>query len=444
MGCAEYKTRAGRKRSQNAQLLMFLLAEFLRVGFLGSGGFDGLGLVRALTGIDVALCVFDVGVFAQLGEIGAESGLQFLVVERVLNFGKYVLQRRNTGHLVIDNLQDHVALLGANHVGDGPGLHGKSLVLDSFVELATLEHAKRAAVGGRRTVRIFLGYVFKAGAIVDLFGEIMGLGLGSLARRFVVGGLSVRSSGSRRVGISGYGRRGWSDRWNDGFGRNQDLTQANVLRLFHLALVVVVKLLLLLFADSEVAPDLLANHLLGDDLVAHVLLEVFPGDALLGRLLLEVLKGLKLHVFAHLVQALDEIGVAGNAEVFPFVEQKLLVDKIAEDVFFTIGVGFVGIFGVLLLDLVLELILAAFKLRTGDDLVVDAGNDLFDDLSGLCDRKCGQTGQSNKNQGKFLHRIDWAATLPGLADKSGASRFQHFTPLERARGSTSEIWRLLI
>src|ERR1035438_860539 len=98
----------------------------------------------------------------------------------------------------------------------------------------------------------------------------MGLGLGSLARRFVVGGLSVRSSGSRRAGISGYRCRGWSDRWNHGFGRNQDLTQANVLRLSHLALVVVVKLLLLLFANSEVAPDLLANHLLGDDLVAQI------------------------------------------------------------------------------------------------------------------------------------------------------------------------------
>ncbi len=70
---------------------MFLLAEFLGVGFLGGGGFDRLSLVGAHPSIDVAIRVFDVGVFAQLGEVGAERGLQLLVVESVLNLWKSVL-----------------------------------------------------------------------------------------------------------------------------------------------------------------------------------------------------------------------------------------------------------------------------------------------------------------------------------------------------------------
>ena len=177
---------------------------------------------------------------------------------------------------------------------------------------------------------------------------------------------------------------------------------------------VVVELLDFIFANSEFAADLLTDHLLGDDLVAHVLLEVFPGDALFGGFFLQIFHGLELHVLAHLVHALDEFGVAGNAEVFSLVQQKLLINEIAEDVLFTAGVGLVGIGGILLLDLFLELILAPFELRTRDDLIVDAGDDLFDDLPG---RECGQACQSNKTQTKVLHRIGWAATLPGLRTK---------------------------
>jgi hypothetical protein len=63
------------ERSEDAQLLVSLFTQFLGVGFLGCGGFDRLGLVGTLTGIDVAIGVFDVGVFAQLSEVGAERGL---------------------------------------------------------------------------------------------------------------------------------------------------------------------------------------------------------------------------------------------------------------------------------------------------------------------------------------------------------------------------------
>ena len=126
----------------------------------------------------------------------------------------------------------------------------------------------------------------------------------------------------------------------------------------------------LFFADGKMAADFLANHFLSDDLVALVLLEVFPGDALLDGFLLKILQGIELHILAHLVEVFDQLGVAGDAEVFAFVEEELLVDEIAENVLFTLGVELVGIFGILLLHLVPKLGLAALELRLGDDLIV--------------------------------------------------------------------------
>ena len=66
-------------------------------------------------------------------------------------------------------------------------------------------------------------------------------------------------------------------------------------------------------------------------------------------------------------------------------------------------IDLVGVIGILLLDLVPELVLAAVIFRTGNDLIVDASDDFFDDLSG---RKGGKTGQSDIGQSKFLHRSD--------------------------------------
>src|ERR1700686_5380304 len=187
-------------RSEDAELLMFLFSEFLGVGFLGSGGFNGLGLVGTLAGIDVAVRVFDVRVFAQLGEVGAEGGLQFLVIERILNFGKDILQRRNAGLLVIHDFQGHVSLFGVNHACDIAGLLVEGFVFDGLCQLSALEHAKCAPVGGGGAVRIFLRNVLEIGAIVNLLEEIVCLGfgggescgIGSLFRGFIDGRLGGR------------------------------------------------------------------------------------------------------------------------------------------------------------------------------------------------------------------------------------------------------------
>ena len=131
---------------------MFLLAEFLGSGFLGVGGFDGLGLVGAHSSINVAIRVLDVGVFPQLGEVGAEGGLQLLVVESVLNVWKSVLQWRDAGLLMLHDFQDDVSLLAVNYASDLAGLQGKCFVLNRLGKLTALEGAEVPAIGGRGAV----------------------------------------------------------------------------------------------------------------------------------------------------------------------------------------------------------------------------------------------------------------------------------------------------
>ncbi len=82
-------------------------------------------------------------------------------------------------------------------------------------------------------------------------------------------------------------------------------------------------------------------------LVALSLLEIFPGDALLYGFFLEVFHGIEFHFLAHLIELLDQFGVASDAEIFALVEKELLVDEIAENVFFAVGIGFIGICGIL-------------------------------------------------------------------------------------------------
>ncbi len=56
--------------------------------------------------------------------------------------------RRDAGLLVLDDLQDHVSLLGLDDVGDFAGFQRKGFVFDWFSELAALECAQVPAIGG--------------------------------------------------------------------------------------------------------------------------------------------------------------------------------------------------------------------------------------------------------------------------------------------------------
>ena len=81
-------------------------------------------------------------------------------------------------------------------------------------------------------------------------------------------------------------------------------------------------------------PDLVPHHLLGNDAVADVGLEVLIGDALLLGGLLQVFHRLEMILLPDLVQALDQLGFAGDPQLLALGEQELLIDQIAQQVGF--------------------------------------------------------------------------------------------------------------
>jgi hypothetical protein len=166
-----------------------------------------------------------------------------------------------------------------------------------------------------------------------------------------------------------------------------------------------VELFLVLFIQSEMLADFLRNDFLSDDLVAQVLLEFFVGSALGFRRFFQFLHAAEVHLLAHFVEALDEFGVAGDAEVFALLQQKLLVDQVAQDVALLVCEIAIGVRGILLRDFLLQLIAAANVFRAGDDLVIYPGDNLFDHGVGWRQNGQQQRGSNRQQQGKsdLLH-----------------------------------------
>jgi len=122
----------------------------------------------------------------------------------------------------------------------------------------------------------------------------------------------------------------------------------------------------------------LPDHPLRHDLVTQILLELFIGCALRFGRFLQFFHGLELHFLAHFVEALDEFGVTCNAQVLTFLQQKLLINQIAENILLLIGKVAVGVGGILLLHFLFKLVTAPDVFRAGDDFIVYPGDDLFD------------------------------------------------------------------
>ncbi len=146
-----------------------------------------------------------------------------------------------------------------------------------------------------------------------------------------------------------------------GCGGNQDLAQADLLGLIKVFLMVGVELLDFGLGDLDPRTDLVANHLLGNDLVAHVLLEIFPIHALLLSGLLQVFNRFQVHLLAHFIQALDHVGISGDPQVFPFLHQKGLINQVAQHVFLLGGKHLLGLRPILVFEFILDLGMAALE-----------------------------------------------------------------------------------
>ncbi len=169
----------------------------------------------------------------------------------------------------------------------------------------------------------------------------------------------------------------------------------------------------------EMAADLVAHHLLADDLIADVLLEVFEGDALLGGGLLEGLHVGQVVLLADVVELADGLGVAGDAELLALGEQELLIDEVAEQVMD--AVVEVGLGEILLASFLQELVFGGLVLGAGDDLVVDAGDGIFDD--GAVGRDGGGGGQGRNGERGGRLEVGAGRLVAGLLrERSGAGQ----------------------
>src|SRR5581483_1676159 len=81
-------------------------------------------------------------------------------------------------------------------------------------------------------------------------------------------------------------------------------------------------------------------------------------------------------LLAEFIEALDDLGVAGDVEVGGFLHEELLVDEVAKNVFLMLGELLVGI-EALFFCLGDDLLLRFLEIVTGNDRVVHAGDDLF-------------------------------------------------------------------
>src|SRR5712692_4187474 len=390
-GCADAAASTPKVSLKHAEL--FLLFQLLCVGLFGRG-LDRLGLLCARARVDVAILDVDEGFFAQRGQKGTQRRLQFLHVQRILDARLRFLQGGNARHLMLARLQDHVTLLGANHIRHFTGLQREDLIFQFFRERSALERTEVAAVFRRWPIGVLFRQVRKLCALVNLVQQILRLGLG-------------RRQGCLRLSLQWWrGLQVWGrSRLGGSFRRDQNLAQPNLLGSLHLRAVLVIELLHVVLVHGQVRTHFLPNHALRDDLVAQVLLEVFIRSSLCLRRLFQFFHGREVHLLTHFIEALNKLCVAGDAKVFAFLQKELLVNQIAQNVALFLGESAVGVGGILLLDFLLQLIAAADVFRAGDDLVVHPGDNLFH--HGVSQRKRWEQQRvpNSQQQGKsgFLH-----------------------------------------
>src|SRR5581483_8159010 len=293
---------------------LLLLFELFGVGFFCRGLY-GLGFIGAGAAIYISGFQIDESILPEFGQVGTKGRLQFLHVNRILQFWLDVSHGRNAGLLVIRHLENHKALLGTDDIGYITGFHGESLIFQFFGQRSPLEIAKIATLGRSGPIGILLRDLVKAGALLNQGQQIIGFGLGSRE------GLRVVGSGSALALLSARFR-----------GRNQNFAQADLFGLLQFTLVLLVKLLLFLLRRGEVRTHFSANDFLGDDLVAQVLFEILVRDALRLCSLFQVFHGVEVHLLAHFVQPLDKFGIGGDSQVLALFQQQLLVDQVAKHI----------------------------------------------------------------------------------------------------------------
>ena len=201
---------------------------------------------------------------------------------------------------MLRHLQNHVALPRPDRLRALPRLQAEGLVFQHLCQRSALECAQLAPLRRAWPPAVFLRQLRKILPLHHLTLDVVGL----------------------RLRLP-YLRRARRLRQ-----RHKDLAQVNLLRLHELVLVLFVVRVPLRFAQLQPAPYLIAHHLLLQNLVPDLRLEVFKAHALLPRRLLQVIQRRHLVLLADLVQPPDHLGVRVQPQLLRLAQQQLLVDHV--------------------------------------------------------------------------------------------------------------------
>ncbi len=167
-------------------------------------------------------------------------------------------------------------------------------------------------------------------------------------------------------------------------------------------------------ADIHAAAHFALDHLLGHDAVAQLVLVVFPDNALRFDGLLEIIECGEVVLLANFVEALDQVRLDVDIHVLGACDQELLVDHVPQQILLAILQ-----FGLNLLRRAILAILVDFLRESGgslvvighgDDLIVNPGNDLFDDVAfglGEADGRSQDQGRENSDVWKPTDIFDF-------------------------------------
>src|SRR5579872_1761324 len=162
-------------------------------------------------------------------------------------------------------------------------------------------------------------------------------------------------------------------------------------------------LLLFRLRNLHLLAHFFADDLLRDDLVAKVLLEVFERNSLLLRRLFQIFHRIQVHFLAHLIEPLDDLGIGGDAHVFAFIHQQVLIDEVAQHIFLLLGKFGLGLGAVFLLIFVEQLVGAALVVGAGDDVIVHARHNLFHHGVGGEQRQQYRGDEQKKGYAQLVH-----------------------------------------
>ena len=154
--------------------------------------------------------------------------------------------------------------------------------------------------------------------------------------------------------------------------------------------------------ELNLLTHLLAHHRLGDDLIANIRLEILKRNALLTGGLFQVFQGFHVVLLANLIHPVHQLGFAGNAQLLALGEPELLVDEVAQQVI--VSRRNLLHSGAALALLVVQFLHGPVVVRTGDDLVVDASDDLLNRETAVGALRRGGRGLRQGGSGKQHRR----------------------------------------